>query len=91
MGDVRMLQNRVTLQMPGMNVKPGKGLNRQAQLQHLQNEIDKLALLVNEAKRQSDRIQAAADALGDAVLLKLEGIRPASNGEKRNRMRKIDG
>ena len=40
---------------------------KSVQLQQLQDEIDKLALLVNEAKRQSDRIQAAADALGDAV------------------------
>ena len=40
---------------------------RQSQIQQLQQEIDKLALLVFEAKRQSDRIQAAADALGDAA------------------------
>jgi len=86
-----MLQNKVNLEMPAMNVKPGKSFNRQAQLQQLQNEIDKLALLVNEAKRQSDRIQAAADALGDAVLLKLEGVAPGSNGEKRSRIRKIYG
>ena len=38
---------------------------RDAQLQHLRDEIDKLAMLVSEAKRQSDKIQAAADALGD--------------------------
>lgn len=85
-----MLQNKVSLEMPAMNVKPGKSFNRQVQLQQLQNEIDKLALLVNEAKRQSDRIQAAADALGDAVLLKLEGVGPASNGEKHSRIRKSD-
>ncbi len=41
--------------------------DRSMHLRQLQDEIDKLALLVNEAKRQSDRIQAAADALGDAV------------------------
>ena len=85
-----MLQNKASLEMPAMNVKPGKSFNREAKLQQLQDEIDKLALLVNQAKRQSDRIQAAADALGDAVLLKLEGIGPGSNGEKRSRNPKND-
>jgi hypothetical protein len=43
------------------------GSFRQAQAQQLQKEIDKLALLLYEAKKQSDRIQAVADAMGDAV------------------------
>ena len=42
---------------------------RGTQIQRLQHEIDKLALLVHEAKKQSDRIQAAADAFGDLILL----------------------
>jgi hypothetical protein len=42
---------------------------RGSQIQRLQDEIDKLALLVHEAKKQSDRIQAAADAFGDLILL----------------------
>lgn len=41
--------------------------DKNAHLRQLQDEIDKLALLVNEAKLQSDRIQAAADAFGDSV------------------------
>ncbi|MGC1371352.1 MAG: hypothetical protein WA824_04360 [Candidatus Sulfotelmatobacter sp.] len=41
---------------------------KRSQIQRLQEEIDKLALLVNEAKKQSDRIQAAADAFGDRML-----------------------
>ena len=41
---------------------------RDDQLERLRTEIDKLALLVSEAKRQSDKIQAAADALGDTLL-----------------------
>jgi hypothetical protein len=45
---------------------------RQAMIQQLQDEIDRLALLVFEAKKQSDRIQAAADALGDPILANLE-------------------
>jgi len=41
---------------------------RSARVQQLHDEIDKLALLLAEVKRQSDRIQRAADALGEAVL-----------------------
>jgi hypothetical protein len=70
-----------------MKIRPVNKPVKNTQLQHLQDEIDRLALLVYEAKRQSDRIQAAADALGDAVLMDLE------NGaaiDKRGRLRKID-
>lgn len=45
---------------------------RGSQIQRLQDEIDKLALLVHEAKKQSDKIQAAADAFGDLMLLDAE-------------------
>jgi len=47
-------------------------------------------LLVNEAKRQSDRIQAAADALGDDVLLNFGDEMLASANDKRTRLRKTD-
>ncbi|MGA7504033.1 MAG: hypothetical protein WA252_20990 [Candidatus Sulfotelmatobacter sp.] len=45
---------------------------KRSQIQRLQEEIDKLALLVNEAKKQSDRIQAAADAFGERMLVEDE-------------------
>jgi len=35
----------------------------------LQKEIDKLALLIEEVKKQSDRVQATADAIADRILL----------------------
>lgn len=60
-----MLENK-----PGADgkLKPSPAsYDRNAHIRQLQDEIDRLALLVNEAKRQSDRIQAAADAIGDAV------------------------
>lgn len=85
-----MLQNKVSADMAEMKMR--SGLNpKEAQIRQLQEEIDKLALLVNEAKRQSDRIQAAADALGDAVVIRFEGrnLPPAVN-DKRGRVRRID-
>jgi hypothetical protein len=45
---------------------------RETQIQRLHDEIDKLALLVHEAKKQSDKIQAAADAFGDLILFDTE-------------------
>jgi hypothetical protein len=85
-----MLQSKVSSEMTEMKGKPVTRPARNAQLQHLQDEIDKLALLVNEAKRQSDRIQAAADALGDAVLISFEGGLPFAANDKRGRLRKSD-
>lgn len=85
-----MLQSKVGSDMTDMKVKSVTRPARNAQLQHLQDEIDKLALLVNEAKRQSDRIQAAADALGDAVLIGFEAGLPPAASDKRSRLRKID-
>lgn len=82
-----MLGNKLSSELPEMKVRSGTS-PRQAQIRHLQNEIDKLALLVNEAKRQSDRIQAAADALGDSVLLHFEGG-DSDGGDKRSRLRSI--
>jgi hypothetical protein len=86
-----MLPSKVSSGVTEMKVRPGSRPGgrpvRNAQLQHLQDEIDRLALLVYEAKRQSDRIQAAADALGDAVLMDLEN---GAANEKRDRLRKID-
>ena len=74
-----------------MGKKPSYASTRSMRLQQLQNEIDNLALLVNEAKRQSDKIQAAADALGDDLLVDLEpGILPENGSDRRNRLRKSE-
>jgi len=59
---------------------------RQIQIQQLQQEIDQLALLVLEAKKQSDRIQAAADALGDAELSELGSEPDSKDGTKPRRV-----
>lgn len=84
-----MLQNKVSSEVTEMKARPGL-TPKQAQIRQLQEEIDKLALLVNEAKRQSDRIQQAADALGDAVVIRLEQSNLGSGaGDKRARLRRI--
>jgi hypothetical protein len=53
-----------------------------ARVQQLQDEIDKLALLLAEVKRQSDWVQAAADALGEAVLDREATSLTSRNGSK---------
>jgi hypothetical protein len=88
--DGMMLQGKSSPEMADMKVRSVTRPVRNAQLQHLQEEIDKLALLVNEAKRQSDRIQAAADALGDAVLIGFDGGIASGASDKRARLRKVD-
>ena len=67
-------------------MRPTSPSPKSARLQQLQDEIDKLALLVNEAKRQSDKIQAVADALGDSVFADLDALVQ----EKRLRSRKTE-
>jgi hypothetical protein len=72
-------------------MRPSAPTAKNFRLQQLQDEIDKLALLVNEAKRQSDKIQAAADALGDSVFGELESSMVTMLGsEKRSRSRKTE-
>lgn len=85
-----MLQSKVGSEMTETKLRPVTRPARNAQLQQLQDEIDKLALLVNEAKRQSDRIQAAADALGDAVFISFAAEVSSATTDKRGRLRKID-
>jgi len=46
--------------------------SRRAQAQELLNEIDNLALLLHEVKKQTDKIEAAADAIGDTILARLD-------------------
>ncbi|HZC21917.1 MAG TPA: hypothetical protein VE866_01155 [Candidatus Binatia bacterium] len=50
----------------------------------LQKEVDRLAVLLDEVREQSARVQAAADAIGDKVLseqLKDSSTLPQRNGE----------
>ena len=42
--------------------------NSRMEAEELLNEIDNLALLLHEVKKQTDRIGAAADAIGDSIL-----------------------
>ena len=39
--------------------------------EELLNEIDNLAVLLHEVRKQTDRIEAAADAIGDAILTRM--------------------
>ena len=66
----------------------------------LQKEIDKLALLIEEVKRQSDRVQATADAIADRILLdaprqysksQRSGIKGVNSPDSRNSTSKPDG
>ena len=83
-----MFEHKSVSDSKKMRLSPPNAKN--IRLQQLQDEIDKLALLVNEAKRQSDKIQAAADALGDSVFADLEeGIHLLEN-DKRSRSRKAE-
>jgi hypothetical protein len=85
-----MLQHKGTSDVTEVKVRSANGPGKGAHLQQLHDEIDKLALLVNEAKRQSDRIQAAADALGDDVFVNVGDEMLASASDKRTRLRKTD-
>jgi hypothetical protein len=53
------------------------------QAQQLQREIDKLALLLHETKKQSDKIQAVADAMGDAIFGNLDAHIASLAGRKK--------
>lgn len=55
--------------------------NSRMEAEELLNEIDNLAVLLHEVKKQTDRIEAAADAIGDAILSHLRtGRTTSSNG-----------
>lgn len=45
-----------------------------AQAQRLLRELDQLALLLDEVKRQTERVEAAADAIGDALIRQLDAV-----------------
>jgi hypothetical protein len=55
----------------------------------LQMEIDKLALMLDEVRRQSDRIQAIADSIGDRLLHGVGVSAEAAGGSKNGRSHKV--
>lgn len=60
--------------------------DRLRRAEELLKEVDSLALLLEEVKRQSQRIQAAADAIGEEVFgngYSEKTSEPASNGNRR--------
>lgn len=52
-------------------VKSGPRLLTRAHAHQLQKELDHLALLLDEVKRQTEKVEAAADAIGDALISQL--------------------
>ena len=56
----------------------GASESSQIDAEQLLDEIDNLAVLLHEVKRQTDRIGAAADAIGDAILSRLDTGRTAA-------------
>lgn len=77
-----------TRNFSGTILLPKDGTTVSLRLQ-LQKEIDKLALLIEEVKKQSDRVQAAADAIADRVLL--EAPRQYSKNRRNNGVKSMDG
>jgi hypothetical protein len=47
------------------------------------DEIDNLALLLHDVRKQMDRIEAAADAIGDSILNRLATARAVSPPDSR--------
>lgn len=45
---------------------------KRARAEQLQKELDSLALLLEQVKKQADKVGAAADALGEAVIGNLD-------------------
>lgn len=57
--------------------------------EQLLNEIDNLALLLHEVRKQTDKIEAAADAIGDAILSQLGKDGKLSSGAARANRRSV--
>jgi hypothetical protein len=76
---------------PGVDAKDNATLlkfvdgngSSQIAAEELLDEIDNLALLLHEVRKQTDRIEAAADAIGDAILKRLDPARAASPSSSR--------
>lgn len=65
----------------------GDGDRAQA-AENLLHEIDNLAVLLHEVKEQIDKIEAAADAIGDAILTRIPEPRRAPRKSSLNRQPK---
>ena len=52
------------------------------QADHLQKELDHLALLLDEVKRQTEKVEAAADAIGDTLTGQLNVVAKAKSRPK---------
>lgn len=52
--------------------------NSQIGTEELLGEIDNLAVLLQEVRKQTDRIEAAADAIGDSILNRIAPARETS-------------
>lgn len=63
----------------------------QAGTEELLDEIDNLAVLLHEVRKQTDRIEAAADAIGDAILHRLDSARITSPWTSRTSKRTTSG
>jgi len=53
---------------------------KRVRVEELLREIDNLAVLLHQVKLQTDKVEAAADAIGDAILNRLGTRRPTSAG-----------
>jgi hypothetical protein len=63
----RKSNSAVTKQLRSLTVLSEPSDSRALAAQ-LQREIDKLAIMLEEVKKQSDRVQAMADSIGDQLL-----------------------
>lgn len=73
------MQNRKGL------LKFKKTLNgKRVQVEELLTEIDNLAVLLHQVRVQTDKIEAAADAIGDSLLSRLGSDGAAPMASRRN-------
>ncbi|HTT20546.1 MAG TPA: hypothetical protein VMG82_16470 [Candidatus Sulfotelmatobacter sp.] len=71
-----------------LNFADSRNGNRM-EAEELLNEIDNLALLLQKVRKQTDRIEAAADAIGDAILAHLGADRTGSPRVQRSSRRSV--
>jgi transposase len=53
-----------------------------AQADQLQKELDHLALLLDQVKRQTEKVEAAADAIGDVLIGQLSVVAEGQDSQK---------
>lgn len=61
---------------------PRSSFVTRAQANQLQKELDQLALLLDEVKRQTEKVEAAADAIGDALISQLQVVADEKDRQK---------